>query len=705
MKTMLKFSGLLFFLLGSILNAHAADADGDLIEDAYEAQYATLSSADINDALLDTDGDGQIARDEYNADTDPESASSLLEVTSISVSAAGVVSLTWSSDVEGVNTPAPSYDVLSIEQELIAGGVWSNLKTGLVAGGATTTTTDDVSGMTSSLRLYRPVINGHRLSGTINLGAVAKFNLPEGKSYIGIPLTPGSTTLLDLLGVDQLPGGDSLANATTVDIWDQDTQSLSDRYWLSNVGGSEGWFETNAVTSADNVVIDISKGLIITIRTGEGSQELYVSGLVPRVPDSQTIKGSGYTLASLQYPTALPLTDSGLIDSGFSGHASFSLFSDWIMIFDAESGLFQNKFWYDTTTPAWRYVDGLEEADLQLEPGVPFLVRRYSASDFTWTNALPTTPSVTVEAYEPVAAEQEGTPGCFRVTRTGSLEPLTIDFSVTGSTNVLLPSATNSVDYNLFDGTFSNAVSGKLHIPFGVSHADVMVTPIADATVEAAESITFNFDTPSGYKVGAANKAVVKVADKANVASNQVVYIAYLKAADGVDTEAYGLATIRLRGDNDIGVLNVSFSGLTSPQIDAHIHRVDNGAAIEDLPLGQISNYKWEMEPFGGYATELEVINALKTGGLYVNIHTVLNDPTGEITGVFGESTGSTALQIPPDPPAFTNITADLMEMDIARFLNQATFRGHHGNDCRSSKLYHDPWRRYQPDCGYERLA
>ena len=97
-----------------------------------------------------------------------------------------------------------------------------------------------------------------------------------------------------------MPGGDSLANATTIDVWDQATQTISDRYWLSNVPGSEGWFETDAVTSADNVNVDLSKGIIITIRSGAGTQDLYIAGTVSKVADTQTIPGSGYTLASLQ---------------------------------------------------------------------------------------------------------------------------------------------------------------------------------------------------------------------------------------------------------------------------------------------------------------------------------------------------------------------------------------------------------------------
>ena len=649
----------------------AADADGDLMEDAWEATYG-LSSTDRNDAFSDADGDGQIARDEYFSDTHPGLSGSLLELSQISVSAAGLVSVAWSTDVRG-QTVAPTYDLLALDQQLVSGGTWQTLQSDLAGGGATTSTTDDLSGSSAFLRFYRPVVHGATHAGTVTLGAVAKYSLPEGKSYIGVPLDPVSHTLSALLGTDQLPGGDTLANATTVDVWDQTTQTISERYWLSNVAGSEGWFKSDAATSADNEVVDLSKGIIVTVRAGAGTQSLYVAGTVPKIPDSQAIAGPGYTLASLQYPSPLTLADSELVADGFQGHSGVGILSDWVMFFNATTGLFDTKVWFETGTQTWRYLDGAEEAgDLVLTPGQPFLIRRRAGTDFTWSNPYPGTPSITITAEDPVAAEQEGKAGKIRIRRTGSLEPLTIDFSIAGNLNPILPSADTN-EFTLRDGTYSNEVSGKFHIPFGVAFADIMIEPNDDGVAEAAEAITFNIDPIAEYSLGIETQAVVKIGDRSNVESNQIVYIAYLRPQGMVESTGFGIATVRLRGDNDVGVLNLSFSGLTTPQSDVHIHRVDNNAIVQDLPLGQLSNYQWELEPFGGFTTELDVINALKSGALYLNVHSDLY-PHGEIVGTFTESIGSTELQVPPDPPPLVTLTAEEQEQDIARFLNQCTF-------------------------------
>jgi len=597
-----------------------------------------------------------------------------LEMVSITVDNAGNVNFAWSSQLEG-RVSAPTYDVLNYDQTLTPGGTWTVLHSNIGNGGATTASSDSVAGMSANMRFYRPVINGQTIAGTVNLGAVAKYTLPEGRSYIAIPLNASvSTTLLNILGTDQLPGGDSLASATTVDVWDQDTQSLSDRYWLSDVNGAEGWYETNAVTSADNVVIDTSKGIIINIPVGEGSQTLYVAGMVPEIADTQTIKGEGFSLASLHFPQAIDVSLAGLVESGFQGHSGFSILSDWVMLFNPATGNFDTKIWYETGTPAWRNVDGVEEVTLDLQPGEPFLIRRFAASDFVWTNSLPTTPTIEVTAVEPVAAEQEGSPACFRISRTGSLDPVTIEFSVLDNPNNLLPNADPS-EYSFRHGTFSNEVTTKVHIPFGVAYADVMVEAVDDGVPEAAESIRFSIDAPGGYKVGPNTDAIIKIGDKGNIESNVVVYVAYLvpsTLAQG-DSGGYGIATIRLRGDRDIGELTLTFSGLTTPQSDVHIHWHDNGNAVEDLPLGQISSYQWEMEPIGGFTTELDVINALQNSKLYINVHSD-RYPHGEIVGTFVPAVGSTLPQDHPDPPVFTNITATAMQQDIARFLNQATF-------------------------------
>ena len=60
----------------------SADADDDGIPDNWEAQFG-LSGGNPADALLDLDGDGLTALQEYLADTNPTNASSCLVINSL----------------------------------------------------------------------------------------------------------------------------------------------------------------------------------------------------------------------------------------------------------------------------------------------------------------------------------------------------------------------------------------------------------------------------------------------------------------------------------------------------------------------------------------------------------------------------------------------------------------------------------------------
>ncbi len=99
-----------------------------------------------------------------------------------------------------------------------------------------------------------------------------------------------------------------------------------------------------------------------------------------------------------------------------------------------------------------------------------------------------------------------------------------------------------------------------------------------------------------------------------------------------VVTAATGIATLTL--DNENGLLSaiplhIEFSGLSSTQTAAHIHKAGagfNGAAIITVPLGDIVDTT--------VAFDLVALASLPAEGLYLNIHSV-NFPGGEIRGQF----------------------------------------------------------------------
>lgn len=139
--------------------------------------------------------------------------------------------------------------------------------------------------------------------------------------------------------------------------------------------------------------------------------------------------------------------------------------------------------------PARKYTEGLGSTSTS-NPITDF--QRLST-----TLAAPTN-TITVAAADPAMSEDWPDPGRFVIRRTGNLDALTISFSYGGS-------AANGTDYS--------APSAVASIPFGADETTVLVTPLADAEVEASETVTLTLLTGTGYTLGAANTATLNLAD------------------------------------------------------------------------------------------------------------------------------------------------------------------------------------------------
>jgi uncharacterized protein (DUF1800 family) len=153
----------------------------------------------------------------------------------------------------------------------------------------------------------------------------------------------------------------------------------------------------------------------------------------------------------------------------------------------------------------------------------------------------------------------------------------------------------------------------------------------------------------------------------------QRTFIATLNGASEVPPEitaATGSSTIILSPDETSALVSLSFTNLSAPETAAHIHGPAEpgnnapGTLLDlDQPLGQVSNLLWVFAPVGGL-TPQDLVNALKTGRLYANVHTA-NFPSGEIRGwLFQVENGD------PDPGDDTRGGFG----DAARLLEQATF-------------------------------
>ncbi len=153
----------------------------------------------------------------------------------------------------------------------------------------------------------------------------------------------------------------------------------------------------------------------------------------------------------------------------------------------------------------------------------------------------------------------------------------------------------------------------------------------------------------------------------------QRTFVALLNGANEVPpvaTSATGNSVVILSPDETSALVSLNFTGLSSPQTAAHLHgpaAPGNNApgTILDLdqPLGQVSNLLWNIQPVGGLSV-LQLVNALKGGQIYANVHTA-NFPSGEVRGWLFPVAIDEEDPPPPPPGGFAN---------AARFLEQATF-------------------------------
>lgn len=146
--------------------------------------------------------------------------------------------------------------------------------------------------------------------------------------------------------------------------------------------------------------------------------------------------------------------------------------------------------------------------------------------------------------------------------------------------------------------------------------------------------ITTDIQTgPNGnvFVVSLSNGAVYEIKSKPGL-----IFTAMLNGGQQVpatNSSATGNATLVLSPDERTARLSLNFSGLTSPQTDAHIHgpaaASRNAGVLFPLPLGQLNDFEITLTP--------EQVADLKAGLHYVNVHTS-NFMNGEIRGQFGSS-------------------------------------------------------------------
>jgi uncharacterized protein (TIGR03437 family) len=195
-------------------------------------------------------------------------------------------------------------------------------------------------------------------------------------------------------------------------------------------------------------------------------------------------------------------------------------------------------------------------------------------------------------------------------------------------------------------------------------------------------NLTLPRELPGGeldivVKVDGVNANTVKVVITPFTSLEAVTYLATMRPENGVSSPGSGSSVLRLSADEKSATVTFNYSNLTTPQTSAHLHGpADPGQSgnvlfdLDDAPKQADGSMVWTFAQVGT-TTPAQIVQALKAGRIYINIHSS-RYPSGEIRGHYGVISGTQTFTPPPPPPALPggNPTAS----DAARFLTQATF-------------------------------
>jgi uncharacterized protein (DUF1800 family) len=160
--------------------------------------------------------------------------------------------------------------------------------------------------------------------------------------------------------------------------------------------------------------------------------------------------------------------------------------------------------------------------------------------------------------------------------------------------------------------------------------------------------------------------------DQPPSADGSTLYITELRPQGAATSQGSGTATLRLAADGKSAVIAYTYSNLTGPITGMHVHAAD-GSIIFDIDSATPQadgTLIWVFVPVGNFSVA-DILNMIKTGQTYVNVHTALY-PAGEIKGFLTLSTGAQSAPIPTPPPAVPAGTPTAAA--AGRFLSQATF-------------------------------
>ncbi|HMP71997.1 MAG TPA: DUF1800 family protein [Kiritimatiellia bacterium] len=298
-------------------------------------------------------------------------------------------------------------------------------------------------------------------------------------------------------------------------------------------------------------------------------------------------------------------------------------------------------------------VTDYEERLLGLNPTTPATVPRQPDLSAA-LNILASPNTLTIGVTQPRAYEAEGHPAQFTLFRAGGISPVTVAYEVSGT-------ATPGLDFLPLPGTIS--------FPPGARSITIDIIPLPDDLLEPPETVTLTLLPGTNYLLGTPAQATITIDD-----SMDVLYVAQLRSAEGIEGGGTGIAAIRRTGNALASKVNLSYSGLTAEPLAAEIAASSlngiGGINVLDLPTVQTVQLDWSFEPTNSLPRET-ILDALDAETLWVRIRTA-SHPSGELLGRLVRTPGWDAMPEPAPPPPAPTAPSDLGE--ASRFLAQATF-------------------------------
>jgi Cu/Zn superoxide dismutase len=244
----------------------------------------------------------------------------------------------------------------------------------------------------------------------------------------------------------------------------------------------------------------------------------------------------------------------------------------------------------------------------------------------------------------------------FTANLTGAQQVPAVTSSGTGTGTVVLNAAETQITVNLTFSGLSSAANGA-HIHSGAAGTNgtilfdlTSVTPAATSGTIPEQTFTISpaqvADLRAGlfyFNIHTATNGGGEIRGQIGFAAVQYsVTLSGAQQAPAVTGAGTGTGTVALNAAQDKMFVNLSFSGLSSPAIMAHIHtgaRGTNGAILFDFTSVTPGATSGSI-PQQTFAITPAQVTDLKAGLFYFNIHTT-NNPGGEIRGQI-EASGPT---------------------------------------------------------------